>query len=175
MFKKITNLSLATVLMTLNLGANTNVLAEEINGNLFNNEKPLLSQANNSNGGNRRRNNFGPERLLEKLNLSTEQKEKMQNIRQNYKTQMKTIRENLSSERKTLREMMNSNESINALRSQHKKIVALDGQLHNLRFENMLEMREVLTMEQRKQFAEMMEEKRENRRGGNRRGSSKGQ
>lgn len=49
-----------------------------------------------------------------------------------------------------------------------KKIVTLDQQIHNLRFESMLEMRAVLTPEQRQEWANMMADRKMSRQGQNR-------
>ncbi|RMD70652.1 MAG: hypothetical protein D6822_03850 [Cyanobacteria bacterium J149] len=64
--------------------------------------------------------------------------------------------------------MMRNNQSESQLRSQHQKIVTLDQQIHNLRFESMLEMRAVLTPEQRQEWANMMADRKMSRQGQNR-------
>jgi Spy/CpxP family protein refolding chaperone len=74
------------------------------------------------------------------------------------------LREDISSERQKLADLMKTDDSTSILRSQHQKIIDLDQKMHNLRFEVMLEMREVLTMEQRQQWAESMQELKANRR-----------
>ena len=108
---------------------------------------------------------FRGQRLLEKLNLSTAQQEEIQQIQQTYQPKMGEIRVNLRSEREKLAEMISDNESSSSLRSQHQKIIALDQQVHNLRFESMLEMLAILTPEQRQEFATMMQKNRNFRRG----------
>ena len=81
----------------------------------------------------------------------------MQTIKSKYQPQIQTLREDISSEREKLAQMMVNNESTSNLRSQHQKILNLDQKMHNLRFEIMLEMREVLSAEQRQKWAESME------------------
>jgi Spy/CpxP family protein refolding chaperone len=154
MFKILIRLFLATTLISLGLETNL-VSAESINSPNFNRYPEYLAQ--------RRRGNFkgfGNERLVEKLNLSNEQKEQMQQIRQKYQPTLSQLRENLNSERQKLREIMASNESISNIRSQHQKIISLDQELHKLRFESVLEMRQVLTPEQRQTFANLMNQRR---------------
>ena len=56
--------------------------------------------------------------------------------------------------------MMQGNASENDLRNKHQEIVSLRQQMGNLRFESMLEMRKVLTPEQRQQFVQLMQERR---------------
>lgn len=63
---------------------------------------------------------------------------------------------------------MHSNTSAEELRNQHEQVQELHQEMGNLRFESMLEMREVLTAEQREQFAELMQERPENRGPGSR-------
>lgn len=104
-------------------------------------------------------------RFWSKLNLSAEQKNQMQTIRKKYQPETSSLRDQIETEREKLDKMMQSNESDSNLRAQHGKIVNLDEKMHNLRFESMLEMRKVLTTEQRQQFSLLMEEKRANRQG----------
>lgn len=104
----------------------------------------------------------------QKLNLTNEQQKQMRVVKEKYKPQMSSLREQIQAEREKLATMMQGNQSESSLRSQHQKIVNLDQQIHNLRFESMLEMRSVLTMEQRQQFADMMDDRRANRQRSNR-------
>ena len=90
---------------------------------------------------------------------------KMQEIRSKYKPQVEGLRENITGERSKLSQMMQENRSESELRRQHQKIVDIDRKIHNLRFEIMLEMREILTTEQRQKWAESMAEIQANRRG----------
>ena len=99
------------------------------------------------------------EKLTEKLNLTPEQQQQMQTIRTKYQPQMDTIKEQMRTEKERLRQMMTNNDSNNNLRSQHQKIASLNQQMADLRFQSMLEMREVLSPEQRQQWSQMMEEK----------------
>jgi periplasmic protein CpxP/Spy len=100
--------------------------------------------------------------FMEKLNLTTEQQQQMQSIRTKYQPQMDSIREEIHSEREKLRQMMTNNSSPDSLRSQHNKISSLNQKMGDLRFQSMLEMREVLTSEQRQQWNRMMEKKKAN-------------
>ena len=104
-------------------------------------------------------------KLIGSLNLDSSQQQQMQTIKSKYQPQIRNLRENIRSERKKLANMMKSNDSVSDLRVQHQKIIDLDQKIHNLRFEIMLEMRDILTTEQRQQLVESMEEFRANRRG----------
>jgi Spy/CpxP family protein refolding chaperone len=100
--------------------------------------------------------------FMEKLNLTTQQQQEMQSIRTKYQPQMDSIREEMRTEKEKLRQMMTNNSSSDNLRSQHNKIASLNQKMGDLRFQSMLEMREVLTSEQRQQWNRMMEEKKAN-------------
>lgn len=101
--------------------------------------------------------------FMEKLNLTTEQRQQIQSIRTKYQPQMESIRQEMRTERETLRQMMTNNSSSDNLRSQHNKIASLNQRIGDLRFQSMLEMREVLTPAQRQQWNQMMEDKKANR------------
>ena len=150
--------SLLTTLITLSCSSPI-VLAEPLMSHNFNYETLYLAQRDRSLRGER---GFGQRRLLEQLNLTAEQKEEIEQIRQKYQQQITQTRSTLRAERDKLREMMTGNESTENLRSQHDNILNLDRQLRNLHFETMLEMREVLTLEQRQEFASIMDEKKAN-------------
>lgn len=96
------------------------------------------------------------ERLMKKLNLTSEQRNKIADIRSKYQPKFDSLNEQIRNEREILGEMMRTNQGENQMRSQHQKIVSLSQQIQNLRFESMLEMREVLTPEQRQEWANMM-------------------
>ena len=103
--------------------------------------------------------------VMSNLGLDDSQKTKMREIKSKYKTQIDSIREQITSERQKLAQMMQGNNPTSELRSQHQKVADLGKQMHNLRFEIMLEMREILTTEQRQKLAESMVELRARRKG----------
>ncbi len=159
MLKTVTRISLATSLISLCLGTSM-VIAEPINSNLSNNQTQYLAQrqrgwkdGSGSLGGH----------FIDKLNLTTEQREQIQQIRQKYQSQITQLKDNLRTERTKLREMMASNESNANISNQHQKILNLNQQLSKLRFDSMLEMRQILTTEQRETFANLMKERQERR------------
>jgi Spy/CpxP family protein refolding chaperone len=99
-------------------------------------------------------------KLMEQLNLSDAQKQQMSAIRQKYQGQTQQLQDKIRSERQKLQDMMAGTASEAAIRSQHQQVNQLSQQMHNLRFESMLEMRQVLTPEQRRQFAQLMQQHR---------------
>ncbi|MBR8826364.1 MAG: Spy/CpxP family protein refolding chaperone [Gomphosphaeria aponina SAG 52.96 = DSM 107014] len=100
------------------------------------------------------------DRLLEQLNLTEEQKQQMEAIRQKYQEQISQNMENLRLAQQELQQMMTATNSNDSLRAQHQEILQLRQEVDTLRFESMLELREVLTPEQRHQFASMMQQHR---------------
>ena len=102
----------------------------------------------------------GPNRLMEQLNLSSQQKQDLSTIRQKYQGQMKQLHEQLRTNQEALRTMMSGTASEDSIRAKHTEIVQLRQQLENLGFESMLESRAILTPDQRQQFAQLMEKQR---------------
>lgn len=111
-------------------------------------------------------------RWMESLNLSSQQKQELNAIRQKYQGQMDKAFNQLRDRQDELQKLMSGNASDQDIRAKHKQVSELRSQLGELRFESMLESRKVLTPEQRKQFAQLMDERRERksmgRSGGNR-------
>jgi Spy/CpxP family protein refolding chaperone len=102
-----------------------------------------------------------PDRLIQKLNLTPEQQQKIKDIRSKYRGQISQQMTEFRTERQKLQELMAGNASNDELRSQHQQVAQTKDQLENLHFESMLEMRAVLTPEQRVQFAQMVQQRRQ--------------
>jgi Spy/CpxP family protein refolding chaperone len=147
------SVSLLTMLLTLSLGTSfcvaNPVLAEGQN------LAPTLLVQNRS-----AKLVDGPNRLMEQLNLSSQQKQDLSTIRQKYQGQMKQLHEQLRTNQEALRTMMSGTASEDSIRAKHTEIVQLRQQLENLGFESMLESRAILTPDQRQQFAQLMEKQR---------------
>ncbi len=104
------------------------------------------------------------QRWIEKLNLSQEQKNQIAEIREKYRDRMSPLREKYKSARQELRTMLNGTARDSQIRAKHREVVRLRQQLENLRFDSTLEMRNVMTVEQRQEFAKLMEERRQRHR-----------
>ncbi|MFE1743746.1 Spy/CpxP family protein refolding chaperone [Coleofasciculus sp. H7-2] len=133
---------------------------------------PQSSQiAQNSPGARpQRRNKDG---LLQQLNLTQQQMQQMQAIRQKYRNQIAPRQQALRQARQELATLMNSTASASQIRSKNQQVEELQQQLQKLRFESMLEMREVMTLEQRAKFAQLMQQRRQQK--GERAGKNRGQ
>ncbi|WP_293247838.1 MULTISPECIES: Spy/CpxP family protein refolding chaperone [unclassified Microcoleus] len=100
--------------------------------------------------------------LFEKLNLSADQKQKMQAVRDRYKDQVSERMQAIRQARQELETMMSSSTTnTSQMRDKHRQIMGLRQQLEEVQFEGMLAMRELLTPEQRSQFSQMMQQRRE--------------
>lgn len=119
----------------------------------------------------------GQQRWIEQLNLTPQQQQEIQAIRDRYEQDMQAKKEQMNQAMSELRQMMAGNASDRDLRNKHNEVVRLRQQMGEMRFEQMLAMRNVLTPEQRQQFNQLMEEGRQNRgnRGGNQSGNRGGQ
>ena len=149
---------LFVTLLALILGA-TVTSAEPISNRDFSDaasDSPSLAQS--PGGFQNRQGRKG--KLMEQLNLSDSQRQQLDGIRQKYQQQISQLRDKMGTERQELREMLVGTASATAIREKHTQMLKLRQTIDNLRFESMLEMREILTPEQRSQFAQMMEQHR---------------
>ena len=100
--------------------------------------------------------------MFDQLNLSAEQKQKMQGVRDRYKEQVSQRMQAVRQARQELETMMSgTTANVSQIRDKHRQIMGLTQQLQELRFENTLAMREVLTPEQRTQLSQLMQQRRE--------------
>jgi Spy/CpxP family protein refolding chaperone len=95
--------------------------------------------------------------LISQLNLSTEQKQKILEIRNKYQKQIGESRSNLTANQKELKEMLAGNNSPDTIRDRHREVVNYRQQLSDLTLDRMLEIREILTEEQRSKFIIFMQ------------------
>lgn len=137
------------------------------------NPKPLFPQpwAQNQNGP--RRAQRDQPKIMEQLNLTDEQKQKLQAIQTQYKDQISQRKQAVRQATQELRDLMAGDASADEIRAKHRQVQGLRQQMEEVSFESMLAMREVLTPEQRSQFARLIEQRRANFRNQmeNRRGS----
>ena len=108
-------------------------------------------------------------KILQQLDLTSEQSQQIEVIKQEFETQNTSLKQDIDSNNLPLRlSLFTSDVSTEELREQHKKAQALHQQLGDNRFEMMVQVREVLTPEQQNKMAELLKQKRERR--GKRRG-----
>lgn len=102
----------------------------------------------------------GINNLIQQLDLTPEQSEQIRAIAEQSKTESQPLRQQLETNRQEMGSLLASNASPEELRTNHQNLQNLHQELGNNRFETMLEIREVLTPEQRTQMAELMEQRR---------------
>lgn len=118
----------------------------------------------------------GMKRMLRQLDLTQEQKDKLKEMRGSKKGEMKALREKKRAMHKKVQEAMGGDASEATLRSLHTEAQALERQMADLRFEQILAVRKVLTPEQRKKFSELHQDRRghgERKRGKRRMGNKR--
>ncbi|HEY9653093.1 MAG TPA: Spy/CpxP family protein refolding chaperone [Coleofasciculaceae cyanobacterium] len=121
---------------------------------------PVFSQSLAQNPEQPRGHQRGQMRLMEELDLTSEQQERLQTIRLQYHNEISQHQQELGQSTQNLGELMAGTASVDQIRTQHKQVQAISHQLEELRFESLLAMREVLTPEQRQRFATMMQQRR---------------
>ncbi|XZN89074.1 MAG: Spy/CpxP family protein refolding chaperone [Microcoleus sp.] len=99
--------------------------------------------------------------MFEKLNLSADQKQKMQAVRDRYKDQISQRMQAVRQARQELQTMMSGTATASQIREKNNQISGLKKQLDDVRLESTLAMREILTPAQRTQLAELMNQRRE--------------
>lgn len=99
-------------------------------------------------------------RGLQDLNLSADQMTRIQQIRTRYREQLKGDRDALRQADQDLRSLMAGTASDDQIRAKQRQVRDLRIKLGDAQFNSMLEMRNVLTPEQRQKFAQRMEKRR---------------
>ncbi|MEL6496030.1 MAG: Spy/CpxP family protein refolding chaperone [Cyanobacteria bacterium J06623_7] len=101
------------------------------------------------------------ERLLQQLDLTAEQSQQIETIKERSRTAMEGLREQLQAQRQEMRSLLASEATTEEIRARHQETQNLHQQLGNNRFATMLEIREILTLEQRAEMAELIDSRRD--------------
>jgi Spy/CpxP family protein refolding chaperone len=102
--------------------------------------------------------------LIQELNLTPEQSQQIQTIQNQYREQISQRRQALRQARQELLDLMAGTAAESQIREKYRQVATLQQQVSDNRFDSMLAMREVLTPEQRRQFAERMQNQKKNHR-----------
>ncbi|MEM7552869.1 MAG: Spy/CpxP family protein refolding chaperone [Cyanobacteria bacterium P01_A01_bin.84] len=171
---KLRNIYISAILaasVILPLSANAFQMSSQGNSVNSSVNSGLIAQAETNSTeseGKRGRGGGKMKKMLEQLNLTTEQQEQIKSIREKYKEGNQGLRQQIREAKKEMQSLMASEASDNDLRAKHKSIQGLKQQMGEKRFDMMLEIRQVLTQEQRQKLAEMKQqrwERRSSRRG----------
>jgi len=106
---------------------------------------------------------FDGDKIIERLNLSPQQKQRIQAIRQNYQNRLEQSKQSLRQIRQELGQMMSGDASENVIRQKFQQLQQRQQEVNQLRFDSMLEMREVLEPSQRQELAEILRGRRRRR------------
>jgi Spy/CpxP family protein refolding chaperone len=116
----------------------------------------------------------GGDRWISKLNLSADQQQQIEQIRQSSQGEFDRLQEQTRQAHEQMRQLMSDNASDSQLRNQHRQLQELNQQMGNLRFEQMLKIRAVLTEAQRRELGENMQERWDDDENGGGRGQGQG-
>ena len=123
----------------------------------FANPNSFLPQTVAQNTENQTRPNPAKARLFQELNLSPEQTQQIEAIQNQYQNQISQRKQAVRQSRQELVDLMAGTASQSQIRQKYRQVETLKQQVSDLRFDSILAMREVLTPQQRRQFAERME------------------
>ena len=98
--------------------------------------------------------------LMRELNLSADQMTKIQQVRTRYRDQLKSDRDAARQAQQELRTLMAGTATDDQIREKYRQVKDLRAKAADTQFNSMLEMRNVLTPEQRQKFAERMDKQR---------------
>lgn len=152
--KKQLLMALATGALLLPVGMET-VKANSLNNNL----EQSMELAQDSGGGRKRGHRGGMKRVLNQLDLTPEQTQQVETIQQQFRANNEPLREELQTQHQQMRSLFSNDATVDELREQHQAVKDLREQFADNRFEQMLQIREVLTPEQRDRLAELMANK----------------
>ena len=98
--------------------------------------------------------------LFEKLNVSPQQKEEIQAIRDQHRRTLQQQQKQLKRVQQELNQLIASDASETQIRQKHDQLLQMTQKMQALNFDVMLQLREILTPEQREKFSELMQDRR---------------
>ena len=126
----------------------------------FANPNSLLPHTVAQNTENQSSPNRAKGRWIQELNLTPEQTQQIQAIKNQYKDQISQRRQAVRQSQQELVDLMAGTASQTQIRQKYRQLETLKQQVSDLRFDSMLSMREVLTPQQRREFAQKMQNRR---------------
>ena len=111
--------------------------------------------------GHNRRHGFS-ERLIEELDLTDSQANRIKAIYEESRQEMVSLHEEAKEAKSQMQELWSGNSSNSQLRRQHDKIQDIHQKMGSKKFETMLEVRQILTPEQREKMAELQQRRHRN-------------
>ncbi|BAS58045.1 putative Spy protein [Leptolyngbya boryana NIES-2135] len=148
MFRRVAIVAASTVLVLVGSAAVLRAI------DFGNENSPTIAQAPNERPGKR---GHG---LMRDLNLSADQMRSIQQIRSRYRDQLDNDRTAARQAQQELRKLMAGSAKDDEIRDKFRQVQSLRAKAAEAQFNSMLEMRGVLTQEQRQKFSEHMEKRR---------------
>ncbi|MEM6612723.1 MAG: Spy/CpxP family protein refolding chaperone [Cyanobacteria bacterium P01_C01_bin.72] len=102
-------------------------------------------------------------RLLQQLELTPEQSQQIESIQEESKSTAQELKDQLQTQDRGMRSLLSSDATDEQIRQEYQQAKAIRQQLSDNRFETMLQIREILTPEQRARAAELIESHRQRR------------
>lgn len=99
------------------------------------------------------------DKIMQELNLTSEQTQKIQAIRTQYKDQIAQRHQAFLQAKRELKDLIIGTASEDQVREKHSQVEALEQQVREAKFDQMLAIRGVLTPEQRNQAAEIIQKR----------------
>lgn len=118
----------------------------------------LARPATGNRKGQMRKGNDGQGKWMAALNLTDAQKTKMKELRKRNKDSVKALRDAMHAKHEALKALLVGDASIDKIRAAHSDVQDTRRKLDDLQFDAMLEIRTLMTPEQRKQFGNAMEQ-----------------
>ncbi|GFE70406.1 Spy/CpxP family protein refolding chaperone [Chroococcus sp. FPU101] len=101
--------------------------------------------------------------FFEQLNLTEAQKQQISTIRQKYRPNIEQTAQRLRTTQQDLQKLMASSASRDQILAKYQQVGNLRQDMDRLRFESMLDIRDVLTTAQRQELEQMMQQRRSKR------------
>lgn len=151
--KRLTISTLAALLLAIPLGASAITSEAQTNSSLSEGNTSIISQRRRKGRGERW------ERMMEQLDLTSAQRAEIKDIREKYSSEDNAFKEEIKASREKMQSLLASDASKSELRRQHQQMQSLRQKMGDRKFEGMLEVREVLTSEQRTKMAQLIKER----------------
>ncbi len=98
--------------------------------------------------------------LFEALNVSPQQKQEMQEIQNQHRVTLQQQQQQLRQVQKELNQLIASDASEAKIRQKHNQLLQMTQDMKTLNFDVMMQLRGILTPDQRARFAEIMQDRR---------------
>lgn len=94
-------------------------------------------------------------KVMEKLELTADQQKQLESIKEKSKVNMKANKEELKQARQNFETSLDQDKSDEEIRTAFQKVRELKAKMAELRFEQMLQIRQILNKDQRQKFREL--------------------